>query len=277
MNRKIIGIFIVCLFIGTGVISCTGGNIIDANEDYILTNFKEANDIYTLTSCTDDSDVSEVFPDENYGNYWDFLVQPDLIYKDQLYQTERWSFIRFDLSAIPSNSKIANAKLYLWPTGYGGSPDGRTIDCYRVTSSWSEENITWNNKPSFFSSITSSSIVPSDLGDLMIWDVTSDLQGFINGSYLNYGWVLKDRNDNIPIGETVCSKAFSSKENSYESPILFVKTNKGRAKDDSGNKSDWATLEISMPKAKVINLNVFLQRFFQRFPLFEKILNQIII
>jgi hypothetical protein len=32
--------------------------------------------------------------------------------------------------------------------------------------------------------------------------------------------------------------------------MLFVKTNKGRAKDDSGNKSDWATLPVSIPKDK---------------------------
>lgn len=277
MWKKIVGVFIVCLFIGTGVIPYTGGNIMDANEDHILTNSTEVNDIYTLTSCTDDSDVSEILPDENYGNSWDLLVQPDLIYKDQLYQTERWSFIRFDLSAIPSNSKITNAKLYLWPTGYGGSPACRTIDCYRVTSSWYEENVTWNNKPTFFSNITSSAIVPSNLEDLMIWDVTSDLQGFINGSYSNYGWVLKDRNENVPIGETVCSKGFSSKENSYESPILFVKTNKVKAKNTSGEKSDATTLEVTMPKNKVINIQLFLQKLFMDFPVFKIILNQIII
>jgi hypothetical protein len=50
-----------------------------------------------------------------------------------------------------------------------------------------------------------------------------------------------------------------------------------KAVDILGEESNWATLEVSMPKNKAISLNVFLQRFFHRFPMFEKILNQIIL
>ncbi len=59
-----------------------------------------------------------------------------------------------------------------------------------------------------------------------------------------------------------------SEEGDY---IIMVK-----AIDSLGAESEWATLEISMPKNKAINIPLFLQRLFQRFPLFEKILNQII-
>ena len=51
---------------------------------------------------------------------------------------------------------------------------------------------------------------------------------------------------------------------------------KVRAIDMLGATGDWETLEVTMPKNKVINTPLFFQRFFQRFPLFEKILNQII-
>ncbi len=51
---------------------------------------------------------------------------------------------------------------------------------------------------------------------------------------------------------------------------------RAKTKDFFGAESEWATLEISMPKNKAINIPLFLQTFFQRFPLFEKILNQII-
>ncbi|PNX47250.1 MAG: hypothetical protein BV457_06060 [Thermoplasmata archaeon M9B1D] len=53
-------------------------------------------------------------------------------------------------------------------------------------------------------------------------------------------------------------------------------TIKVRAIDYYGAESDWATLEVTMPKNKIMNINLFLQRLFQCFPLFEKILNQII-
>jgi hypothetical protein len=49
--------------------------------------------------------------------------------------------------------------------------------------------------------------------------------------------------------------------------------------DAYGLESGWGTLEVSMPKSKsnIETLQLFLQNFFQRFPLFEKLLNQIIL
>ena len=47
-----------------------------------------------------------------------------------------------------------------------------------------------------------------------------------------------------------------------------------RAIDYYGAESNWATLEVSIPKSKTINNPLFLQKLFQRFPFFEKILNQ---
>jgi len=51
---------------------------------------------------------------------------------------------------------------------------------------------------------------------------------------------------------------------------------KVKAKDIYDAESDWATLEVSMPKNKVINISLFLQELIQRFPFFEKILNQFV-
>jgi len=53
-------------------------------------------------------------------------------------------------------------------------------------------------------------------------------------------------------------------------------TIKAKARDINQAESDWATFSVSMPKNKIMDINLFLQRFFQRFPLFEKILNQIV-
>jgi subtilisin family serine protease len=49
-----------------------------------------------------------------------------------------------------------------------------------------------------------------------------------------------------------------------------------KARDIIGAESEWSTLEISIPKTKLINIPFFLQRLFHRFPLFEKILNQLV-
>ena len=52
---------------------------------------------------------------------------------------------------------------------------------------------------------------------------------------------------------------------------------KAKARDVNQAESDWATLEVTMPKTKVNNIPSFLQRLFHCFPFFEKILKQTLI
>ncbi len=53
-------------------------------------------------------------------------------------------------------------------------------------------------------------------------------------------------------------------------------TIKAKAIDIKDAESDWGTLKVTMSKYKAINIPLYLQKLFQRFPLLEKILNQII-
>jgi hypothetical protein len=49
-----------------------------------------------------------------------------------------------------------------------------------------------------------------------------------------------------------------------------------KAWDDFGGESDWGTFRITISKNKAINTSLFLQKLLECFPLFERILNQII-
>jgi parallel beta-helix repeat protein len=71
-----------------------------------------------------------------------------------------------------------------------------------------------------------------------------------------------------PSGEQI---SFNHSWEGQESYIV-----KARAMDYYGDISDWATLEVTIQKSKLFSTQLLFQRFFQRFPLFEKILNQII-
>ena len=53
-------------------------------------------------------------------------------------------------------------------------------------------------------------------------------------------------------------------------------TIKAKAKDIYGAESEWSTFIVSMPKNIDINIIIFLQKIIQRFPIFEKMLNQIV-
>jgi len=51
---------------------------------------------------------------------------------------------------------------------------------------------------------------------------------------------------------------------------------RAKAKDSNGAESDWATLEVSMPKNKATNpFLLFLERLMERFPILEQILQPV--
>jgi hypothetical protein len=99
--------------------------------------------------------------------------------------------------------------------------------------------------------------------------ISTDLNGdeisyFIDwGDNTSTGWTRT-----LPSGEYYNSSHTWSEKGNY---IIRAK-----AKDTSDDESDWATLEVTMPKNKTINIPLFLQQFLNRFPFFKKILNQIL-
>ena len=136
----------------------------------------------TISPPTDDSHVYKNNPDNNYGSSSTlFIDDSDLIMR---------IYIRFDLSSIPSNAQIIYAKLSIYRSDTGSNPTGKTVKIYRVTEDWNESDITWNNQPNSVSVETDSATIPSGQTWLE-FNVTGDVQGFINGSYDNYGWVIK--------------------------------------------------------------------------------------
>jgi hypothetical protein len=102
----------------------------------------------TLYSIAD-SDAYSGTPDVNYGTNAALYVRSnsDLDY----------AYIKFDLSNLPLGANIVSASLdiFLWGTG-GSIYVGDTIGAYYCSdNSWTESGITWNNKPSFSPSATS--------------------------------------------------------------------------------------------------------------------------
>ena len=91
---------------------------------------------------TGDSYVVQNQGDTNYGTETTMEVRSyDALFGAQ----NRRSFVEFDLSSISSAATILSAttRLYL-ATAPAGS---RYYDLHRVTASWTETGITWNNQP----------------------------------------------------------------------------------------------------------------------------------
>jgi hypothetical protein len=100
------------------------------------------------------------------------------------------SFVRLDLTSSGVSGSVTDAKLRLLLMG---SPNNsRTHNAHRVTAAWAENTITWNNQPSVAASPTDSKLTGTANNTLLRWAVTSDVNGFVNGSLTNNGWRISD-------------------------------------------------------------------------------------
>ncbi len=98
------------------------------------------------------------------------------------------AFVRFDVSSIPVGSTITSATLTLCAERV---PSGtRTYEVHRVTASWGETTLTWNNQPSVAAAATDSATLPSS-PSCMTWTVTADVQAWVDGT-ANDGWRMWD-------------------------------------------------------------------------------------
>jgi hypothetical protein len=121
--------------------------------------------------------------------------------------TNTRAYVRFDLSqchpAIASSATVRTATLRLFMSTLPAAC--RTHDVFRVTATWTEAGITWNNQP-FGTTInnpptaqrTSSAAVGSapctnsTNNAYVAWDVTADAQAFVAGTATNFGWMVRD-------------------------------------------------------------------------------------
>jgi hypothetical protein len=118
-------------------------------------------------------------------------------------------YIRFDLTqcnpAIPSSATVRLATLRMYVTALPAVC--RTVDVFRVTATWTESAITWNNQPfgTAINNPASGSAVDSyGLGTPVGCEnrtanayttggvVTSSVASFVAGTLTNFGWMLRD-------------------------------------------------------------------------------------
>lgn len=189
--NKILAIGVIILFTEVSIVSATNSN--NENYDVELVNELESTNLgKEVFYPTDDTQIRHQHPDDILGAH-DVLKTLNEYGGDGSSGWAVDTLIRFDISSIPSNAQVISASLYLYYQSWGDTnPAGRPLNIYRITRNWNEDTCNWNNQPSYASTTTSTSIIPSAPGVWMEWDVTSDLDSFISGSVTNYGWKITD-------------------------------------------------------------------------------------
>ena len=146
--------------------------------------------ICTLSAADADSYVSSGSTSSNFGSATTLNVQASGVLGSDMR-----TFVEFSLSScsIPASSLVTAASLELYL--YGAPNAGRTYDVHRVTASWTETGITWNNQPGTVASATASVSTGTTNNVTLTWDVTSDVQAFVDGT-ANNGWRIRDQDEN---------------------------------------------------------------------------------
>lgn len=165
------------------------------------------------TGASQDSYIRSDNQNNNYGNNDDFRTRDE---SGRLFR----SVIQFDLSSIPAGAKIEDAELQILREN---GPNGIVTAIHRITTSWTEGGVTWNNPWSSnggdYAALTQSIALGDNSGWKML-DVTPDVQLFVDGTNPNYGWLIKEANEN----DDRQTQRFSSKEfaTAGDRPVLDV-------------------------------------------------------
>ncbi|MBI5407727.1 MAG: DNRLRE domain-containing protein [Nitrospirae bacterium] len=144
-------------------------------------------------------------PDTNYGDFpWFYGIG----------LPQHAAYVQFDLSSIPVGSTILSAKIALWAEYMDG-----TIYFRRVTSSWDEMTITWNNQPSTdIPEITAPIARTAECywGCIWAFEITGLVQSWVDNPDQNHG--LRVNADTPGIGWLMAS----SDNSTYPTPKLEI-------------------------------------------------------
>jgi hypothetical protein len=171
----------------------------------------------TTTSIID-SNVRQASATTNFGATTTMLISSASAANQRIY-------IKFDLAAcvpaIPSTAIVRLATMRLYATVLPAAC--RTVDIFRVTATWAEATITWNNQP--FGTALNNPASGSRSGTYDIGTpaacqnstanayvvgatLTSDVAAFVAGSATNFGWMLRD---DVESSATTRSSTYATK------------------------------------------------------------------
>ena len=108
------------------------------------------------------------------------------------------TYIKFNLSSIPTGAVIIDAKLKLYQDNYTGESGYPNMEIFlwRAEDGWNENTITWNNQPPTSRvALGGSWIIDHVSNQWRERDITVLVSGWFRGIYPNYGLMLSAKNE----------------------------------------------------------------------------------
>ena len=210
-RRIFLGLGGVCL-IATGGVGLSGASFSaqkanPANTFTAAASFCTSSGNQTITADKDTFlDQSNAASTTNGGS-------PAMTVRSRSNSRNAYAVVGFTLPTKPSGCSVTSATLKVFATS---AETPRTIEAYRVTSSWTEAGANWNNSPTFTTPATTSAAGTG----LRSWTVTTQVQALYGSSNPNSGFLLKDQsNDAGGNGQT---QTYSTREAASNKPTLEV-------------------------------------------------------
>ena len=133
------------------------------------------------------------------------------------------ALIKFDLAAIPAGTNInqATLRVYYFVCALPGTTT--TLTAYRISESWDEMTATWNTQPAYAEAYGSASFVSCNT-DWKSFDVTALVQAWVNGTYSNYGILLRSPEGGGNLWAGLCAREATGLGGcySYSRPTLSI-------------------------------------------------------
>ncbi len=165
--------------------------------------------------ANDDAMVLESRPAQKYGGEPDMWAGYDR-YVDPDGGIVR-SLVRFDIDNLSPDRDIAEARLRVRLVKSWDYPDtSRTIRTYCITSTWSEDGVTWDNQPGYGEAYGSKSIVHGAWG-WYEFDVTDLVRAWRDQGRENHGIMLRGPEEGVTVGW----RGFGTQESLY-TPQLVI-------------------------------------------------------
>jgi len=166
----------------------------------------------------EDSYVNKFYPTQNFGN------ENTLEVAEANGSDTARSYLKFDITSIPSNTIIHYALISLYYYDWEGTGEPE-VGVYQVKDEWNETTINWNNQPDSSSNSEDSFLIPpADPTKISYWDITELAKRWITDNIDNNGVVFKIFD---PSQENITRRAFRSKESTVEDekPKLIITYN----------------------------------------------------
>jgi hypothetical protein len=158
-----------------------------------------ANNAVTLTTVTLTA-VADTYADQgaattNFGTATTLNVR-------SANASNRRSFVRFDLSAIPTTAPTAS----------------RSYEADKVSATWTETALTWNVQPA--AAAATATVASGTTSNVVLsWNVKTDAAAFVTTPASNFGWRVKDVTEN---SATARLGIFNAREAASGRPTLVV-------------------------------------------------------